>query len=97
MTATALRGHPSTDPRRPERATNPMREVHPDVLAVARDLGVTRPRTITHLQKVYDQMIADSIDGLYAYALTYLDPTGERATNRALHEARRKHDHQGQL
>ena len=80
MTATALRGH--TD-RRPERDPNPMRGIHPDVLAVTRDLGVTRPRTIWHYQQVYDRMIAASIrdaaDGLRAYILTYADPTGETA------------------
>lgn len=94
MTATALRGRPSTDPRRPERATHPMTEgFHPDVLAVARDLGVTRPRTLAHLQGIYDQMITASIDGLHAYALTYLDPTGERATARALRAQMKEHTH----
>lgn len=92
MTATALPGRTSTDPRRPERATHPMREFHPDVLAVARELGVTRTRTLAHLQGVYDQMITASIDGLHAYALTYLDPTGERATARAL-RAQMKKEH----
>ena len=84
MTATALRGRHSTDPRRPERATHPMRDIHPDVLAVARDMDVTRPRTIAHFQRIYDQMIDASIEGLHAYVLTYVDPSGERATHEVL-------------
>lgn len=79
-------GAGTTDHRRPERATNPKTEgFHPDVLAAATAHGVTRLRTLHHFQRVYDQMINASIDGLHAYILTYSDPTGEKATHRALY------------
>ena len=48
---------------------------------------------VHHLQGIYDQMITASIDGLHAYALTYLGPTGERATARALRAQMKEHTH----
>lgn len=66
MTATAPEmGHTWTG--RPEPMTNPKAEqqcssgFHPDVLAMAAELGITRPRTIALLQRDYDRKMADRI------------------------------------
>ena len=84
MTATALRG---TEARRPERTTNPKEawdsHVHPDVLAIARDMGVTSPRTLRHLQARYDALMADAVDNLPVGAvLTKLRRSGSVPVDR---------------
>lgn len=90
MTATALRGRPSTDPRAVNRATNSTRD---DLLAC--------PEVVAYHQQCRDDGFRISLKGaarvfwIYknafdaderslAYALTYPDPTGEQATRRAL-------------
>lgn len=93
MTASALRGRPSTEPQSPIWAAKtkiPGDEcaLHPDVLAVARQLGVTRPRALRHLQRLYDIAAAeaDAQFDFTRYVLAYADPTGEKATARALRD-----------
>lgn len=100
MTATALRGRHSTEPQSPTWATKPMNQTaepcpyHPDVLAIARQLGITRPRALAHLQRLYDETAAraDADFDFGAYVLAYADPTGETATARALRaQVKRRH------
>lgn len=90
MTATALRGHHSTEPRDVNRATNgtrEWREACPDAVAWQRELAAAGfkvrlrnvERALVEYRKTYDDT-----EGFLTYLLDYLDPTGETATNRAL-------------
>ena len=94
MSPTALRGitHPNPEPG-PANQTPSRGELCPDVLAVARDLGVTRARDLRHLQALYDRYTAaaDADWDFGGHVLTYLRgrqsvpvdiQTGERATRR---------------
>ena len=62
MTWPAPTGAPQTEPRLPDRANNPKRtgeaSYHPDVLAYARQYGITRGRTLDVLQREYDRALA---------------------------------------
>lgn len=101
MIAEALRGRTSTDPQPPDWATNPKPSIgqpcpyHPDVMAVAQQMGITRERGVRHLQRLYDQMVAnaDADFDFGGHVLTYMTrrgsvpvdtATGERATKRVL-------------
>ena len=94
MTPAALRGitHPNPEPG-PVNQTPSMGELCPDVLAVARDLGVTRARDLRHLQALYDRYTAsaDADWDFGAQVLTFMrrrqsipvdTTTGERAAKR---------------
>ena len=96
MSPPAQSGTTQTEPRNLDRAINQMPsmgELCPDVLAVARDLGVTRARDLRHLQALYDRYTAaaDADWDFGAHVLTCLRgrqsvpvdiQTGERATRR---------------
>lgn len=90
MTATALRGHHSTEPRAVDRATNTTRqraEACPDVVAYHRELREAgwnlSLSAVRRFMKLY-RATYDDTEGFLAYLLDYLDLTGETATNRAL-------------
>ena len=93
MSATALRGtstHPQGDAGREPRsetrglARHQCADLHPDVIAAARDLGIAGPRNLRKLQRLYDSLIGLDAEGFLAYLLAYADPTGEQATRQAL-------------
>mgnify|MGYP003592204801 CR=1 FL=1 len=59
MSPSALRGITNPNPEPGPVNQMPSRgELCPDVLAVARDLGVTRARDLRHLQTLYDRYTA---------------------------------------
>ena len=66
MTWPAPTGAPQTEPRLPDRANNPKRtgeaSYHPDVLAYARQHGITRGRTLDALQREYERAISARVD-----------------------------------
>lgn len=93
MTATALRGRHSTDPRVSDRAnktTGASGEFcpHPDVLAVVRQIGYMQPSQIRQLQRVYNRVIAnaDADFDFGGYVLTMLRRSGSVPVDRIVGE-----------
>ncbi len=88
MTATALRGQPSTDPRGVDRDTNDTTsEVEVRLREVQRELIATGHRVrFARLRDLYWRWLesAQTDWDFGAYVLAYADPTGETATGRAL-------------
>ena len=95
MTAPPVEREIQTDPRchtgspRPE-ALGEVR-LHPDVVGLCRELGFTRPSKQVWLQRKYDALMADAVNGLdHGAVLTMLrrsgsvpvDRMGERITRR---------------
>ena len=90
MTALALRGRTSTDPRDVNRATNSTRngrEACPEAVewqarlaAAGFNLSLSAVRRFMKLYRA----TYDDTEGFLAYVLNYLDPTGETATSRVL-------------
>lgn len=88
-------GHLSTDPRAVNRATNSTRErvpACPEVVAYHQELRAAGVRIslsgCRRLWVKYHQTYTDA-DGFLTYCLTYLDPTGEAAVDRVMHERSR--------
>lgn len=95
MTALALRGRDSTAVRgealpmpRIGQARPDGGEWHPDVLAVARDMGVTHPRTLAQLQALYDRAVAnaDADFDFGGHVLTRLTRGGSKPVDNAVGE-----------
>ena len=94
MTAPALRGRHSTEPRQPERATKADECMgqpcphHPDVHAAAAAVGMTRPRALDALQRLYDRLVAnaDADFDFGSAVLTYMTRHGSRPVDLAVGE-----------
>ena len=102
MSPPAQSGTTQTEPRNLGRAINqmpsmappcPQPDYHPDVLAVARQAGITRDRDLRHLQRLHDRYVAsaDADWDFGAQVLTFMrrrqsipvdTTTGERAAKR---------------
>ena len=90
MTALALRGRTSTDPRDVNRATNSTRngrEACPEAVEWQARLASAgfrvRLRNVERALIEYRKLYDDA-EGFLAYLLNYADPTGETATSRVL-------------
>ena len=97
MTWPAPQGALQTEPRLPDRANNPKRtgeaSYHPDVLAYARQHGITRGRTLDVLQREYDRALAARADREeFAAALTrIIGRSGSRAVDSRVGDRASRH------